>query len=135
MKKTLLLVLSLLFTFSASAQDSLDDAMSEKLSPLLSNYLGDYGVSIQAEHVFFLAVGQPQTQTIPVLLLPAQVLKAESLQDCDENASSTVCKLAGAIKQYIQINNVTKGKITLDLKIYQSNKLVKDIKDVEVLSF
>lgn len=134
--KTLIISAALLFNFTAWAADSsLDDAISEKLSPLLSNYIGDSSVSIQAEHIFFLASDQQQTKTIPVFLSPIQLIKAEGLQDCEENASSMVCQMAEAIEQYIKAQNTTRGKINLNLKIFKKSKLVKEISNVEVLSF
>ena len=57
--KTFIIIAVLFFNFPAWAEDSsLDDTISERLAPLVSNYVGDFGVSIQVEHVFSLAPGQ-----------------------------------------------------------------------------
>jgi len=134
--KNFILTAVLLLTFPAwSADTSMDDEISERLAPVLSNYLGDYEVIIQIEHVFPLAEGKPETKTIPISLIPAQTLTADSLQDCDENASSYVCSLAKSIKQYIDKTNANKGQIIFDIKIQQNKKLVKEFKNFEVFSF
>lgn len=134
MKKFVGVVLSLLFSLSAYTKSStLDDSMSEQLSPLLSNYIGDYQVVISAKHVFFVAGDILSTN--PILLSAITDLKGESLQDCEENSSSLVCKLASAIENFIQVNGIKKGKVLLDITLFKKNEIKKEIKDIKVLSF
>ncbi len=133
--KNLILIAVLLLSFSAwTADTSMDDEISERLAPVLSNYLGDHEIGIQLEHEFPLVVGKPETNRLPISLIPARTLTADSLQDCDENASSFVCGLADDIKQYINKTKADKGKIISTIKILQNKKLIKEIKDFEIFS-
>lgn len=133
MKKLIPLFL-LALTFSSFAHAStLDDAISEELAPLLSNYFGDYQAQFEAVHVLTLEPGISKSN--PILLIPPKSLEADSLQDCEEADSSIVCELAKKIEAFIKFNGITKGKVVLNIKVLQKKKLVKELKDIEVLSF
>lgn len=134
MKKSIITLFVFCLSFSAFAQNSnLDDAISEKLAPLLNNYLGNYQIRFQATHTFQIKPGQ--TSSVPVFLSSVDTLNAEGLQDCEENKSSIVCLLASSVESFVKINAVKNGAITLDITLYQNSKFVKEIKNVEVLKF
>jgi hypothetical protein len=132
--KKIITIFLISFSFSVLAQESsLDDSISENLAPLLSNYLRDYQARFEAVHVLPLSPGQSSTK--PVFLLPVTSFNAASLQDCEENASSLVCQTAKAINAYVATYVVTKGKINLNITIFQNAKVVKEFKDIELLRF
>lgn len=134
MKKIISVILLTLLSLCAFADEStLDDAISEKLAPLLSNYIGDH--EAQFEAVLVTMVTPDLSNRTPVLLVPPVSLESDSLQDCEEKSSSLVCRLAQNIETFLKNGGITKGKIILDIKVFKDKKFVKEFKDVEVLSF
>ncbi len=133
MKTAALLLLLVFSTTSFSQSTTIDDSISEKLAPLLSNYLSDYAVQIQVTH--YLKVVNDLQVSKPVLLVPPKTITAGDLQDCEENATSLVCSIAKQINQYIQMNAVKTGKFVMDIKVMKDGtKPVQEFKAVEVYS-
>ena len=134
MKTAALLLLILFSTSSFSQSTTLDDSMSEKLAPLLSNYLRDYAVQFQVTH--YVKVVNDLQVSKPVLLVPPKSITAGDLQDCEENATSLVCSISSQINQYIQTNAVKSGRFVMDIKVMKDgSKPVQEFKAVEVYSF
>lgn len=134
MKTAALLLLIVFSTSSFSQSTTLDDSISEKLAPLLSNYLSDYAVQFQVTH--YVKVVNDLQVSKPVLLVPPKTITAGDLQDCEENANSIVCSISKQINQYIQMNAVKSGRFVMDIKVMKDvSKPVQEFKSVEVYSF
>ncbi len=132
--RTLTLLFSLTYSLiSFAGPASLDDEISERLAPLLSNYLGSHSSRFEVFHLAALSDGIV-TRT-PVLLTPFTNLSAESLQDCDENSSSTVCGISKSIDTFIKQSGINKGTINLTVTVMKDNKPIKVFKDIEILKF
>lgn len=134
MKTAALLLLLIFSTTSFSQSTTIDDSISDKLAPLLSNYLSDHSVQIQVTHV--VKIGNDLNTSKPVLLVPPKSITAGDLQDCEENVTSLVCSISKQINQYIQANAVSSGKFVMDIKVLKDgSKPVQEFKAVEVYSF